>query len=190
MKRVSLFVACLTLCVLVIPATGADVTFDAQGMQVTVSDRLPPPIDAVPANCKEMTDAEWFSYVTAFNTGQRDAAGMRHKEALARGDYQPTTAHVASSKSGGTSTYKATDALGVPAVGVANAGYGGGGYSGFGALGGFGLGSGTGGGATSNTETSSSFEYDKMYKNLNDNGGGPVAQINPYCRDYWMKRAK
>ncbi len=166
---------------------------------VTVSDRIVAPVVVVKgidfATC---TDAEFRAWALAYNKQQVADAKVRHEEYLReRGDM--TTMDVAGSSAKSNTRQ----------VGVGTGGFGGnGGYLGYGnttggSAGGFGgsyysMGNSTSGsaggsfGRGQNVTTSfdsSSYKYTQMYPDLNDNGGGPITIINPYCLDYWRTHA-
>lgn len=146
----------------------------------------------------EMTDEQFASYARRLNAGELYLAKERYASYLvARGDLRSEELYSSTKNTntqfggghglnglGGAGGY-----LGYGAHGISS-GYGvtlnqGGGY-------GQGLNGNNGasfeGNRMSELETFTSRKYRHTYPDMNDNGGGPVTIINPYCADYWRKQ--
>jgi len=148
----------------------------------------------------EMTDEQFASYANRLNKGELYLAKERYAKYLVdRGDLKYEDVY---------SSTRNTDTQFGGGHGMGGMG-GAGGYLGYG-VNGFGSGygvtlnpGGNGYGQGFQGNNGASFEGNRMselekftsrkfrhiYPDLNDNGGGPVTIINPYCADYWRKQA-
>lgn len=148
----------------------------ADGGDIKVSNKLPPPIKSVPAGAIHSQE-EFYFYARDFNAQQ-------YADAKARRDANPPQdrtgdVHKASSK--GVIQSRTTDAFGVPSD-ITSLGYGVyGGYGGYGAP--------VPNQNITRSESDSSLDYQMVWRDHNNNGGGRVTLINPYCYDYWKKHA-
>jgi len=148
---------------------------------VTVSDAIPAPEVTFKKSPAKMTDQEFGEMAVKRNKANELNAAKRHKAYLAERGPLATKDRSGSSSS-------ATQQFG--------GGYGAGGMGGYGGYLGYGNHvfpnyggqSGGQGNRISTESSSSSYSYTQTYPDLNDNGGGPVTYINPYCRKYFADR--
>lgn len=159
------------------------------------------PMEALPPEVKTMTPEQFKAFALAYNAKQKADAHQRHEEALGRGEYQGVQGFRTQQSSTSVTTHSSG------AGGFLNHGdYGssgsGGNYStsltrdlgGGNSLTGYYTPSGGGGSYSappSNSYTSNTYngtEYQMFWKDLNDNGGGPITILNPYCWEYWTQR--
>ena len=146
----------------------------------------------VDEDLSKMTVEEFRAFCARYNGQQVADAHERHEEYVRERDGLPAKTMTANS---GSSNTRVGGGLGMGGYGGAGgyAGYGNiigvGGYGG-GGYGGAGIG---GGVASQGNNVSSSYSNESstttgIYPDLNDDGGGPVTIINPYCYDYWCKQ--
>lgn len=200
-KKVS-FVAAVLILLSVCPCFAGNqdsVVHLSNGVTVSASfmgDRTPIKFDHDPAG---MTDAEFAEFAKWINESARMAAQERYARYLvARGDLKYEDLY-SSTKSTAT---QFGGGHGMGGLGGAGGylGYGTGGIgSGYGVTlnpgGNYGQGFQGNNGASfegnrmSELEHFTSRKYRHTFPDLNDNGGGPVTIINPYCAQYWRERA-
>ena len=120
--------------------------------QITVSDRLPPPVK-YPAEVFKMSDAEFFTWATDFNSRERAAVEGRRAKLVEKEWIE------------GTETRTTTNYLDY------QGNYGGCGYSSCGNY-----------SPNYGSSSQTTVQYPKRWKNPLYTGPGPLTIVNPYCR--------
>lgn len=154
------------------------------------------PAVKLPINVKNMTPLEFSRWCEAYNAGQVAYATANHEQYLtARGPLKTAhiVEHIQSNKN------RVGGGVGYGGLGGAG-GYAGydnqvNQYAGAGAYGGAGYGQGSYGGnylsgqgnASQSKQTMGNREYDTEFPDLDDDGGGPITIINPFCYAYWTQ---
>ena len=148
---------------------------------VTVSDELPSPPVTFDKSPADMTDAEFAEWANKRNKSQEANAAKRHKRYLEERGPLKTQDFAGSSSS---NTVQMGGGYGMGGHG----GYGG--YLGYGnhVLGNYGGQAGGQGNRISTESSSSSYSRTDTYPDMNDNGGGPVNYVNPFCRKYFADK--
>jgi len=150
----------------------------------------------VPAEVKQ-SPIEFKAWAMGFNQFQQESAVNRYKQSIEAGKFAGADGLRTSSgtKTASRHTGVGMNGFGGPGgytgrgdigSGLIGGGYGMGGYGGRNGLGGSGGGI-NGYGNSETTSNTHGLSYTVHWKDLNDNGGGTIYIINPYCWDYWSK---
>lgn len=160
---------------------------------ITVSDRIvAPKVKFDDIDLANASKEEFAAWCAKYNEKQLADAKVRHDKYLAERGPMPTK--IVSGSSGSSNT-RVGGGYGAGGFGGAGGylGYGntvgGGGYGGGGG-GYYSMGNASIGNNTSSGYSTNSYSFEQKYPDMNDNGGGPVTYINPYCHDYWVAQYK
>jgi hypothetical protein len=140
------------------------------------------PIGTVPAECRDMTAKQFREWAISQNMKALKNAEAKHQAYLeARGPLGPV---VVNEHSGGNYVQLGglNGGAGVGGTGGLLTGYGGTGYQ---SSNGFGRSNFYTGNTIRSSYTDNTRSYQVTPRDWNDDGGGPVEIINPFCFDFW-----